>query len=321
MPQGRKGACVGAKASQHFSMCSCSQVSQQFIAVPCVASTFFARHHSCACCPLFLAHWLPAASRGPHSRSPSHASAGRHVSTCRACGSWAPRRPAFSFLDCSVLSWRPIYPGQLEPTTLPLRQLAPVSCSVGLSPTLSCSISPVAPLYSFPTVLYPLSLSFSLSLSLSRPKKKGGSGRLVHLYPPRGSNHPPRDRRGVVYQLSHDDRVSAPCAPLFFSFVSPPVMRIFFRMGVCSAACRGTAQHPRVPGPPARRAFFGTTARGPLGLPATHACNLHICSPRRAQLCVPLPSDSGGSPDIGGGGLSWGGWAHMKHIFPNPPFS
>ena len=40
MPQGRKGACVGAKASLHFSMCSCRQVSQQFIAVPCVASTF-----------------------------------------------------------------------------------------------------------------------------------------------------------------------------------------------------------------------------------------------------------------------------------------
>ena len=182
MPQGRKGACVGAKASQHFSMCSGCQVSQQFIAVPCVASTFIARHHSRACCPLFLAHWLPAASRGPHSRSPSHASAVQHVTTCRACGSGALRRPAFSFLDCCVLSWRPIYPGQLEPTTLPLRRLAPVSCSVGLSPTLSlpislalsCYISPVAPLCSFPTVLYPLSLSFSLSLSLSRAQKKRG---------------------------------------------------------------------------------------------------------------------------------------------------
>ena len=182
MPQGRKGACVGAKASLHFSMCSCRQVSQQFIAVPCVASTFVARHHSCACCPLFLAHWLPAASREPHSRSPSHASAVQHVTTCRACGSGALRRPAFSFLVCSVLPWRPIYPGQLKPTTLPLRRLAPVSCSVGLSPTLSlpislvlpCSISPVAPLCSFPTVLYPLSLSFCLSLS--RSPKKGGFG-------------------------------------------------------------------------------------------------------------------------------------------------
>ena len=191
MPQGRKGACVGAKASLHFSMCSCRQVSQQFIAVPCVASTFFARHHSCACYPLFLAQWLPAASRGPHSRSPSHASAVQHVTTCRACDSGALRRPAFSFLDCSVLPWRPIYPGQLEPTTLPLRRLAPVSCSVGLSPTLSlpislalpCSISPVAPLCSFPTVLYPLSLSFSLSLSLA--PKKGGFGSFgASLSPP-----------------------------------------------------------------------------------------------------------------------------------------
>ena len=180
MPQGRKGACVGAKTSLHFSMCSCLQVSQQFIAVPCVASTFFARHHSYACCSFFLAHWLPAASRGPHSCSPSHASAVQHVTACRACGSGALRRPAFSFLDCSVLPWRPIYPGQLEPTTLPLRRLAPVSCSVGLSPTLSlpfshalpCSIPPVAPLCSFPTVLHPLSLS--LSLSRARPKKKGG---------------------------------------------------------------------------------------------------------------------------------------------------
>ena len=32
----------------------------------------------------------------------------------------------------------------------------------------------------------------------------------------------------MVYPLSHDDGVSAPCVPLFFSFVSPPVMRIFF---------------------------------------------------------------------------------------------
>ena len=178
MPRGRKGACDGAKASQHFSMCSCCQVSQQIIAVPCVASTFFAPLHSCACCPLVLAHWLPTASRGPHSRSPSHASALQHVTTCRAYGSGALRRLVFSPLDCSVLSWRPIHPGQLEPTTLPLRRSAPVSCSVGLSPTLSlpislalsCSLSPVSPLCSFPTVLCPLSLSFSLSLPLAQKK-------------------------------------------------------------------------------------------------------------------------------------------------------
>ena len=216
--------------------------------------------------------------------------------------------PCFSSLDFFVLYWRPIHPGQLEPTTLPLRRLAPVSCSEGLSPTLSlpfslalsCSLSPVAPLCSFPTELYPLSLSFSLSLSPSRPKK-GGSGRSVHLYSPRGSNHPLQDRRGVVYPLGHDDWVSAPCVPIFFSCVSLPVMRIFFHMGVCSAACRGTAQRPRVPGPPASRAFFGTAARGPLGLPATHACNLQFCSPRRAPLCVPLPLNSGGSPPTGTG--------------------
>ena len=117
----------------------------------------------------------------------------------------------------SLLPWSArTHPGQLEPWSarthhLPLRRLAPVSRSVGLSPTLSlpfslalpCSFSPVAPLYSFPTVLYPLSLSLFLSSSLSRPKK-GGSGCSVHLYPP------PRDRRGVVYPLSHDDGLSAP---------------------------------------------------------------------------------------------------------------
>ena len=187
MPQGRKGACDGAKASQHFSLCSCCQVSHQIIAVPCVAPAFFAQHHSCACCPLVLAHWLPTASRGPHSCSPSHASAFQHVTTCQACGSGALRRPVFSPLDFSVLPWRPIHPGQLEPTTLPLRRLAPVSCSVGLSPTLSlpislalsCSLSPVAPLCSFPTVLYPLSLSFSLSLPLAL----GGGGGQPSTHP------------------------------------------------------------------------------------------------------------------------------------------
>ena len=99
MHQGRKGAFGGAKASQHFSMCSCCQVSQQIIAVLCVVPTFSARHHACACCPLFLAHWLPTASLGPHSRSPRHASAFQHVTTCRACGSGPLRRPVFSPLD------------------------------------------------------------------------------------------------------------------------------------------------------------------------------------------------------------------------------
>ena len=94
---------------------------------------------------------------------------------------WGATAPCFSPLDCFVLSWRPIHPGQLEPTTLPLHRLAPVSCSASLSPTLSlpfslvlsCSLSPVAPLCSFPTVLCPLSLSFSLSLLPNPPKKRG----------------------------------------------------------------------------------------------------------------------------------------------------
>ena len=192
MPQGRKGACDGAKASQHFSMCSCRQVSQQFIAVPCVAPTFSARLHSCACYPLVLAYWHPTASRGPHSRSPSRASAFQHVTTCRACGSGALRRPVFfPPLDCSVLSWRPIHPGQLKPTTLPLRRLAPISCSVGLSPTLSlpislalsCSLSLLL-LLSVPFPLCSaLSLSLILSLSLS-PKKRGFGSFGASLSPP-----------------------------------------------------------------------------------------------------------------------------------------
>ena len=263
---------VGAKASLHFSMCSVCQATQQIIAVLRVAHTISAPHHACACRPHIHAYLLPSSSHGPHSRRPSLASAVQHVTTCRACGSGALRRPAFSFLDCSVPPWRPFYlglleprPGQLEPWSarthhLPLRRLAPVSRSVGLSPTLSlpfslalpCSFSPVAPLCSFPTVLYPLSLSLCFSLPLSRAQK-GGSGCSVHLYPPQGSNHPPRDRRGVVYPLSHDDGLSAPWHHALHSsspFLSPPVMRIFFRMGVCSAVCRGTAQRPRVPGPP-----------------------------------------------------------------------
>ena len=161
MPQGRKGACVGAKApvlaQRRLNISACVP------AVRCLNRSLLYRvwrqvwagwHHLCACCPLVLAHWLPTASRGPHSRSPSHASAFQHVTTCRACGSGALQRPVFSPLDCSVLSWRPIHPGQLEPTTLPLCRLAPVSCSERLSPTLSlpislalsCSLSPVVPL-------------------------------------------------------------------------------------------------------------------------------------------------------------------------------
>ena len=165
-----------------------------------MAHTISAPHHACACCPHIHAYLLPSSSHGLHSRCPSHASAFQHVTTCRAFGSGAQWRPVISPFDCSVLSWRPIHPGQLKPTTLPLRRLAPDSCSVGLSPTLSLTFSPAlspAPhslslssllLLSDPLPLRPtLSLSLSLSLSPSRPKR-GGSGRSVYLYLPRGSS-------------------------------------------------------------------------------------------------------------------------------------
>ena len=193
----RNGALVGAKASQHFSMCSVRQATQQIIAVLRVAHSIFALHHACACRPHIHAYLLPSSSLGPHSRRPSLASAVQHVTTCRAYGSGALRRPAFSFLDCSVPPWRPFYLGQLEPWSarthhLPLRRLAPVCRSVGLSPTLSlpfslafpCSFSPVAPLCSFPPVLYPLSLSLCFSLPLFRAQKRGSGLLGASLSPP-----------------------------------------------------------------------------------------------------------------------------------------
>ena len=186
---------------------------------------------------------------------------GQHAHTW--CGAEMVCATSNDLLRCLTAGpWRPFYPGQLEPTLVssnPPPPFAPVSpglllcgsLSYSLPPILSCSpllfLSCRSSLFLSHCALPSLSLCFSLPLSRAQ---KGGSGCSVHLYPPRGSNHPPRDRRGVVYPLSHDDRVSAPCAPLFFSFVSPPIMRIFFRMGVCSAACRGTARRPRVPGPP-----------------------------------------------------------------------
>ena len=96
----------------------------------CVALTFSPPHHACTCHPHFHAHSYPTPSHGPHSRGPCHASAFQHVTTCRACAPAAQWRPVISPLYCSVLPWRPIHPGQLEPTTLPLRRLAPDSCSV-----------------------------------------------------------------------------------------------------------------------------------------------------------------------------------------------
>ena len=222
--------------------------------------TISAPHHACACCPHFHAYLLPSSSYGPHSRSPSHASAFQHVTTCRACGSGAQWRPVISPFDCSVLSWRPIpiqpYPGQLKPTTLPLRRLAPDSCSVSLSPTLSlppilsCSLSraplslsllSVAPLCSFPTASYSLQKRgvrvvrcISIPPGVRTILYKTGEVWCIHW----------ATTMGYLHHVLHSFFPTPPC-------VSSPVMRIFFRMGVCSAACRGTAQRPRVPGPPA----------------------------------------------------------------------
>ena len=178
-------------------MCSVCQATQQIIAVLRVAHSILAPHHACAYRPHIHAYLLPSSSLGPHSRRPNLASAVLHVTTCQACGSGALRRPAFSLLECSVPPWRPFYLGQLEPWSarthhLPLRRLAPVSRSVGLSPTLSlpfslafpCSFSPVAPLCSFPTVLYPLSLSLCFSLPPFRAQKKGSGLFGASLSPP-----------------------------------------------------------------------------------------------------------------------------------------
>ena len=138
------------------------------VAVWRVAHTFSAPHHACACRLHIHAYLLPSSSLGPHSRRPSLASAVQHVTTCRASGSGALRRPAFSFLDisrlfraavASLLPWSArTHPDQLEPWSarthhLPLRRLAPVSRSVGLSPTLSLPFSLALP-FSFSPLLF-----------------------------------------------------------------------------------------------------------------------------------------------------------------------
>ena len=192
------------------------------------------------------------------------------MTTCLACGSGALRRPIFSFLDCFVPPWRPFYPGQLEPTLVssnPPPPIAPVSpglllcgsLSYSLPPNLSCSpllfLSCCSSLLLSHCALPSLSLSVSLSLSLA-PKKRGGRVVRCLSIPPgvRTILHGTEEVwciHGATTMGYLHHGTMAPCAPLFFSFVSPPVMRIFFHMGVCSAACRGTARRPRVPGPPA----------------------------------------------------------------------
>ena len=134
-----------------------------------VALTFSAPHHACTGRPHIHVYSHPTPSHGPHSRCPCHARAFRHVTMCRAR---APGRPVVSPLNCSLLPWLPIHPGQLEPTTLPQRRLAPDSCSVGLSPILSLSLSLLPSLSLSLSLLLsvPLPLRPTLSLSLSRIK-------------------------------------------------------------------------------------------------------------------------------------------------------
>ena len=58
---------------------------------------------------------------------------------------------------------------------------------------------------SLPPSLWPSPHCVPLSRALSLSRIKGFSGCSVSLYPPRGSNPPPQDGRGVVYPLSHDE--------------------------------------------------------------------------------------------------------------------
>ena len=97
----------------------------------------------------------------------------------------------------AFVRWLPTYPGQLAPTTLPLCRLVSNSRSAGLSP-------PPPPLSLFLS-LWPSSHCDPLSLS----RIQGFSGCSVGLYPPRGSNPPPQDRRGVSYPLSYEELLSA----------------------------------------------------------------------------------------------------------------
>ena len=157
-----------------------------------MAPAFSAPRHACTSRPHFQVHSSSTPSHGPHSRGPPHASAFQHVITCRVFAPGAQWRPVISPLYCSVLPWRPIHPGQLQPTTLPLRRLAPNSCSLGLSPTLSLSFSPALSLAPHPLSLsspflfhcVPLSLSLSLSLSVSLSHKRGFQGVWCITVPP-----------------------------------------------------------------------------------------------------------------------------------------
>ena len=101
-----------------------------------------------------------------------------------------------------VWPWPPVHLGQLAPTSLPQCRLVSNPCSAGLSlsgPSLCASLHPT------------LSLSLSVTRPLSLSRIKGVSGCSVGLYPPRGSNPPLRNRRGVLYPLYYEEMLSSLC--------------------------------------------------------------------------------------------------------------
>ena len=186
----------------------------------------------------------------------------------------------FLFLTVPVLRGVPFtrsartHPAQLEPWSarthhLPLRRLAPVSRSAGVSHPLSLSLSlvffPAHPLLlrlSDPISLCSPSLMLSLclypcvSIPLSHAQKKG-FGLFGASQPPPGFEPSSTGQKRCGVSTGPRRWVTCTMAPwhhgttMRCSLLFHVVMHIFFRMGVCSAVCRGTAQRPREPGPPA----------------------------------------------------------------------
>ena len=170
-----------------------------------VAHTTSAPHDACACRPHIHAYLLSSSSHGPHFRRPSRALAVQHVTTCCACGSGALRRPAFHFLTVpclrgvpfTSLGSNPPWSARTLVSSNPPPPFAPVSPGLSLCGSLSYSLPPIlscspllilyccASLFLSHRALPSLSLHLYLFPSLPRPKK-GGSGCLVHLYPPPG---------------------------------------------------------------------------------------------------------------------------------------
>ena len=98
--------------------------------------------------------------------------------------------------------WPSVHLGQLAPTSLPQCRLVSNPCSAGLS--LSLALRSVL-------LFLPLSLSLRDPPSLSLSRIKGVSGCSVGLYPPRGSNPPLRNKRGVLYPLYYEGMLSSLC--------------------------------------------------------------------------------------------------------------